>query len=61
MGLARQIFIITAKDLRAELRTKEAVNAALAFAVMVIAATFASLVPAWRATQTDPVRALRSE
>jgi heme exporter protein B len=36
MGLVRQIFIITAKDLRAELRTKEAVNAALAFAVMIL-------------------------
>lgn len=33
---ARQVFIITAKDLRAELRTKEAVNAALAFAVMIL-------------------------
>jgi heme exporter protein B len=32
----RQVFIITAKDLRAELRTKEAVNAALAFAVMIL-------------------------
>ena len=31
-----QVFIITAKDLRAELRTKEAVNAALAFAVMIL-------------------------
>lgn len=36
MGLARQVIIITAKDLRAELRTKEAVNAALAFAVMIL-------------------------
>jgi heme exporter protein B len=36
MGLARQVLIITAKDLRAELRTKEAVNAALAFAVMIL-------------------------
>jgi heme exporter protein B len=36
MGLVRQVFIITAKDLRAELRTKEAVNAALAFAVMIL-------------------------
>jgi heme exporter protein B len=36
MGLARQVFVITAKDLRAELRTKEAVNAALAFAVMIL-------------------------
>jgi len=36
MGLIRQVFIITAKDLRAELRTKEAVNAALAFAVMIL-------------------------
>jgi len=36
MGLIRQVLIITAKDLRAELRTKEAVNAALAFAVMIL-------------------------
>ena len=40
---------------------RDPLSFALAFAVMVIAATFASLVPAWRATQTDPVRALRSE
>ena len=33
---ARQVFVILAKDLRAEVRTKEAVNAALAFAVMVL-------------------------
>jgi predicted permease len=33
----------------------------LAFAVMIVAAVAASLVPAWHATQTDPVRALRSE
>jgi predicted permease len=33
----------------------------LAFAVMIVAAMAASCVPAWRATQTDPVRALRSE
>ncbi len=33
----------------------------LAFAVMIVAAMAASLVPAWRATKTDPVRALRSE
>ncbi|HLI84637.1 MAG TPA: heme exporter protein CcmB [Bryobacteraceae bacterium] len=32
----RQVFVIVAKDLRAELRTKEAVNAALAFAIMIL-------------------------
>jgi heme exporter protein B len=32
----RQVFVIIAKDLRAELRTKEAVNAALAFAIMIL-------------------------
>src|SRR5215813_12713843 len=34
MGLA---LVIAAKDLRAELRTKEAVNASLAFAVVILA------------------------
>ncbi len=33
---ARQIFTIAVKDLRAELRTKEAVNAALAFALVIL-------------------------
>jgi heme exporter protein B len=32
----RRVFIIIAKDLRAELRTKEAVNAAMAFAIMIL-------------------------
>jgi heme exporter protein B len=32
----RLVFVIFAKDLRAELRTKEAVNAALAFAIMIL-------------------------
>jgi predicted permease len=40
---------------------RDPLSFALAFAVMVVAALAASLVPAWRATQTDPVRALRSE
>ncbi len=35
-SLWHQVFIIIAKDLRAELRTKEAVNAALAFAIMIL-------------------------
>jgi putative ABC transport system permease protein len=34
---------------------------AMAFAVMIVVAMAASLVPAWRATKTNPVRALRSE
>ncbi|MBV9745718.1 MAG: heme exporter protein CcmB [Acidobacteriia bacterium] len=32
----QQVFVIIAKDLRAELRTKEAVNASLAFAIMIL-------------------------
>ena len=40
---------------------RDPLSFALAFAVMIVAALAASLVPAWRATQTDPVLALRSE
>jgi heme exporter protein B len=36
MTFARQVFIIAVKDLRAELRTKEAINAALAFALVIL-------------------------
>ncbi|MBV9508411.1 MAG: heme exporter protein CcmB [Acidobacteriia bacterium] len=36
MEFLRQVLVILAKDVRAELRTKEAVNAALAFAVMIL-------------------------
>jgi len=36
MNFARLVFVIMAKDLRAELRTKEAVNASLAFAVVIL-------------------------
>ena len=35
-SFARLVFVILAKDLRAELRTKEAVNASLAFAVVIL-------------------------
>jgi len=35
-GSARQALVIAAKDLRAELRTKEAINASLAFAVVIL-------------------------
>jgi heme exporter protein B len=35
-SIFRQVFVIIAKDLRAELRTKEAVNAALAFAIIIL-------------------------
>ena len=31
-----QVFVITAKDLRAEFRTKEAINASLAFALVIL-------------------------
>jgi len=40
---------------------RDPLSFAFAFAVMIVAAVAASLVPAWRATRTDPVRALRSE
>ena len=36
MGFARLVFVVMAKDLRAELRTKEAVNASLAFAIVIL-------------------------
>ena len=36
MSFARLVLIVAAKDLRAELRTKEAVNAALAFALVIL-------------------------
>lgn len=35
-GFARLVLVVMAKDLRAELRTKEAVNASLAFAVVIL-------------------------
>jgi heme exporter protein B len=36
MAYFRQVFVIMAKDLRAELRTKEAINASLSFALVVL-------------------------
>ena len=36
MTFVRQVWVITVKDLRAELRTKEAVNASLAFAIVIL-------------------------
>ncbi len=36
MGFVRQVLVIMAKDLRAELRTKEAINASLSFALVVL-------------------------
>src|SRR6476646_11083628 len=36
MRVVRQVLTITAKDLRAELRTKEAINASLAFALVIL-------------------------
>src|SRR6185437_14568146 len=36
MKLVRQVLVVAAKDLRAELRTKEAVNASLAFALVIL-------------------------
>ena len=36
MGFFRQVLVIFAKDLRAELRTKEAVNASFAFALVIL-------------------------
>ncbi|HWB84320.1 MAG TPA: heme exporter protein CcmB [Bryobacteraceae bacterium] len=36
MAFLRRVLVITAKDLRAELRTKEAINASLAFALVIL-------------------------
>src|SRR6266496_5195586 len=36
MQFVRQVLVILAKDLRAELRTKEAINASLAFALVIL-------------------------
>src|SRR5499427_5676179 len=36
MAFFRQVFVIMAKDLRAEFRTKEAINASLSFALVVL-------------------------
>jgi heme exporter protein B len=36
MGFFQQVFVIAIKDLRAEFRTKEAVNASLAFAMVIL-------------------------
>ena len=36
MRFFRQVMVITAKDLRAEMRTKEAINASFAFALVVL-------------------------
>jgi heme exporter protein B len=36
MDFFRQVMVITAKDLRAELRTKEAINGSLAFALVIL-------------------------
>ena len=36
MDFVRQVLVIMAKDLRAELRTKEAINASLAFALVIL-------------------------
>lgn len=36
MRFLRQVFVIAVKDLRAEFRTKEAINASLAFAVVIL-------------------------
>ena len=35
-GFHRQVWVVTVKDLRAEMRTKEAVNASLAFALVIL-------------------------
>jgi len=36
MGFFRQVFVVAGKDLRAELRTKEAINASFAFALVIL-------------------------
>jgi predicted permease len=49
------------RDLLYKVSPRDPVALGAAFLVMMIAALAACLVPAWRATRIDPVRALRSE
>jgi ABC-type lipoprotein release transport system permease subunit len=46
-------------DLLYQVSPRDPVAFAVAFVVMAMASIAASLVPAWRASRTDPVQALR--
>ena len=48
-------------DLLYQVSPRDPLAFAAAFAVMILAAIAACFLPAWRATRTDPIRALRSE
>ena len=48
-------------DLLYQVSPRDPLAFAAAFAVMTVASTAACFLPAWRATRTDPIRALRAE
>jgi predicted permease len=48
-------------DLLYQVSPRDPLAFAAAFAVMTLASTAACFMPAWRATRTDPIRALRAE
>src|ERR1700686_4994119 len=58
MAFVRQVLVIMGKDLRAELRTKEAINASLSFALVVLLLFSFAFDPSEETTREIPGSAL---
>jgi predicted permease len=62
IGIALALFLTRLLgDLLYQESPRDPLAFAAAFAVMIVASTAACFLPAWRATRTDPMRALRAE